>query len=167
MTMIRNRTLLLATALLLRGLPIHGQTEAAKAQVDAVVREIKAGNVARAELLGVPLDAQFRVNVTPDRLESWWDYKLIIRSLDALLRPRAEEVAVALGSAVIQPNTTKLDFLDVRCGVLFYLKTPEDKRIASLYFDKSGRHGAVNNVAVSFTPDLLPRLKKALHASID
>jgi hypothetical protein len=165
--MIRNRAYLIAVAILSSMVPAHAQSETAMAQIDAIVQSIKAGSVGSVEVFGVPPDTLFRTNVPPERLESLWDYKLTVRGLDGRLEPRAKELTVALKSAATQPSLTKLDSLDVRWGIIFYAKTPEGKRIASLYFDRNGRSGAVNNTPVSFAPDLLPRLKKALHASID
>ncbi len=57
--------------------------------------------------------------------------------------------------------------MDVRRGIAFYSKTPEGKRIASLYFDRSGRYGAVDNISTSFSPDFFNKLKKAIDSLIN
>jgi len=160
--MIRNVAFLLATVA--AGVPAaHAQNGNAQMQIDAVVKSINGGDIGGVEIFGVPPNVAFRVNVTPERLESWWDYKLIVRGLSL----ESEKLRVALSSTTIQPYSAKLDSLDVRTGIVFYSKTPEGKRIASLYFDRNGGHGAVNKMPVSFGPDLLPRLKKAVHAPIE
>jgi hypothetical protein len=159
--MIRYIAFVLATAS--AGLPgAHAQNNA-QAQIDAIVQSINGGDIGAVEMFGVPPDAAFRANITPERLEGWWAYKLTVRGLS--LEP--EKLRMPLSSAAIQPSNAKLNSLDVRTAIVFYAKTPEGKRIASLYFDRSGRHGAVNNVPVAFPPDLLRLLKKAVYASID
>ncbi len=69
-----------------------------KAQIDALIRSIKAGYVERVELFGVSINADFRVNVTPERLENWWDYRLVVRHLES----RAEDFESALTSATVR-----------------------------------------------------------------
>jgi hypothetical protein len=167
MNIMRNRDFFLVTVILASAAPVCSQSEVGAVQINTIVQFVKTGNVGRVEVFGVPPDALFRANVTPERLDSLWDYKLTVRSLDARLEPRAEELTIALRSAAIQPSTAKLDSLDVRWGIVFYSKTPEGKRFASFYFDRSGRNGAVDNIPAYFGPDLLPRLKKALHAHIE
>ena len=156
--MLLSRDFVLATAFLAGLLPLHAQSGGGERQVDAIARSIKAGNIAAVEVFGVPPNEEFRVNVNPERLESWWEYKLTLRDLES----RAEELTTALRSATIQASGKKVDSLDVRSGIVFYSKTPEGKRIASLYFDRSGRHGAVNAISTSFGPDFFVRLKRAL-----
>jgi hypothetical protein len=145
-------------------LPVHAE-ESPKQQVDAIIQSLKAGDVARIEVFGVPPDLLFRSDFAPERLETGWDYKLTIRNLDSTMKPRADALAVALRSAAIQPS--RGHSLDVRRGVVLYPKTPEGKRLASLYFDRSGRIGGINSTVVSFGPEFLFQLKKALHAQIE
>ncbi len=158
-----NAAFLLGTAFLVGLVPLHAQNRDGGEQIDALARSIKAGNVAAVEIFGVSRSAEFRVNVNPQRLESWWEYKLTFRDLV----PRTDELLSALRSSAIRPSSTKLDSLDVRCGVVFYSKTQEGKRIASIYFDKSGRGGALSSLPTLFGPDFLVRLKKALHFSVE
>jgi len=159
--MIRYIAFVLATAS--AGVPGAHAQNSAQARIDAIVRSVNGGDIGVVEMSGLPSDAAFRVNITPERLESWWAYKLTVRGLS--LEP--EKLRMPLSSAAIQPSSAKLASLDVRTAIVFYAKTPEGKRIASFYFDRSGRHGAVNNMPVAFPSGLLPLLKKAVHASID
>jgi len=42
---------------------------------------------------------------------------------------------------------------DLRWGMIFF--GADEARIASVYFDASGRHGAVDDLSVSFKGDLI------------
>lgn len=117
--MTRNRDFLLALAIMVSTVPVQAQRETAGSQTNAIVQSIKAGNIGSVEVFGVPPDTLFRSNVTPEHLERIWDYKLIIRGPDALLKARAEELTTVLSSAAIQQSATKLNSLDVRWGSFF------------------------------------------------
>jgi hypothetical protein len=158
-----NRNILLVTAILASALPVRAQNQDRAAPIDAIVSSIGAGNLAWVDVLRLPPDAQFRVNVTPERLENWCENKVTLRNSEL----NREELTIVLKSVKLRSTSTKLDSLDVRWGIVFYSMLPEDKRIASLYFDKHGRQGALNTLATSFGPDFFPRLMKALHVSID
>ncbi len=114
-----------------------------KAQIDTLVQEMQAGRIGTVEILQIPASAVFRTRVTPELLEKWWDYKLTIRRLDY---PRIDKLAAALKAVTVQQGDTGAD---MRWGVIFYSVT-EQKRVAALSLDSSGRHGAVNDVLVSF-----------------
>ncbi len=159
----RSTIVALTCVILVSARPSIAQHDASRAVIEATVRSLEAGEVGTMDTLRIPDDVLFRVNVNPERLESWWRYRFTSRDLG----PRTQELAVALKTASIQPSSTKLESLDVRWGIIFYSKTPEGNRILSLYFDRAGRQGAINNVPASFGPDFFPRLKKALHASIE
>ena len=160
--LIRNIALLLAAAS--AGVPAaSAQSGNAQTQIDAIVQSINGGDLGVVEILGVPPATLFRVNVTPKCLDSLWDYKLAVRGRCL----ESEKLRMALSSATIQPLNTKLDSLDVPTAIVFYSKTAEGQRVASLYFNRNGRHGAVNNIPSSFDPDFFPRLKRALHPCVE
>jgi hypothetical protein len=163
-TIIRPATFLLRTAILATIQPVTAQKKStADRPIEALVRAIESDNIATVDIFRIPNDVLFRVNVSPARLESWWAYKLTIRSLGL----HAEDLTIVLRAAAIQPSTTKLESLDLRWGIVFYSKVPQGKRIASLYFDKTGREGAANDASASFGPEFLPGLKNALHPSLE
>ena len=133
------------------------------APVNATAHAIETDHVEAIEILRIPDDVLFRVNVNPERLERWWRYKFVIRDVGI----RAQELTAALKSMTAQPSGTQLESLEVRWGIVFYSKTSEGHRIVSLYFDRNGRAGAINSLPVSFGAEFFARLKKALHLSLE
>jgi hypothetical protein len=165
MIMPKKTLLLLAAAMVNTFLPAHAQDNSAQSQLEALAHLIESDGIGSVEIFGVPEDALFAVNLSPESLEKAWDYKLILRSSGAL-QIRTQALEAAMRVAKLQPTGKKIQFLDVRMGIVFYSKQEGGNRISSLYFDKTGRSGAVGGTSVSFGPEFLPSLKKALHFSI-
>ena len=164
--MTRNKYFLSATVVIVSTVASGAQSESLGSQIDYFAQAINTRNIGSVEIFGVPRDALFRTNVTPERLDDVWDYKIVLRDLNNHLELHPEDFTALLKTGEIQPSATKLDSVDVRFGFIFFAKRPEGKRIASIYFDRNGRHGAFNNISTSFGPDFLLRLKKALHAPL-
>lgn len=162
----RAKYFLLTTIMIVSTVPICAQSKTSGSQIDYFIRAVKTRNIESVEIFGVPLDALFRTNVTPERLEKLWNYKVVLRDSNAFLEVDAEELTPILRNVQIQPSATKLDFVDVRVGFVFFAKEPEGKRVASIYFDRSGRLGAFNNMPASFSPDFFLRLKRALRGPL-
>jgi hypothetical protein len=159
----RNISIFLTTAILmLLGVLIApAQNEsAAKAQIDALVNASAAAKLERIEVFRLPKDYESYVAVQPEDIESRWLYKFTIRQFRS---PRNELTLAALRSATVQRSARNWE---VRWGIVFYSR-PKETRIAALYFDESGRYGAVDKIPVSFGPDFFPRLKNALHLTIE
>ncbi len=164
--MSRKIFFLLAAVMVNALLPAHAQNDSARTQLEALAHSIGSEGISSVEIFGVPEDALFAVNISPESLEKAWDYKLTFRSPGALqTRTRALEAAMRLANP--QASAKKVQFLDVRTGVVFYSRAESGKGIFSIYFDKTGRAGAVGGASVSFGPEFLPNLKKALHFSIE
>ncbi len=138
---------------------------AARLQLDAIVDAIREGNLGTTEILQIPSEVEHPANITPLSLENTWENRLTVKLLRS---SQQEKLASTLRMATVQPLDVKLDRLDVRWGIVFYAhRTPEGKRLGAIYFDRTGRKGAVNNIPVAFDPTLFVRLKAALHLSIE
>jgi hypothetical protein len=88
-----------------------------------------------------------RSRVTPEMLERSFSYKLTINDL------RGGRYADGLASAVTTMSVERTaDMADVRWGITCFDQSGQ--RIVAFYFDASGRHGAVDDLPVSFKGDL-------------
>jgi hypothetical protein len=127
-------------------------------RVADLVQELRSGKIGKIEILGIAGSVEFIGAATPDMLESDWQYKITIRRVDG---ERLENLIAAL-------NETRLGReahpADLRVGVFFYssARGKEEERLSSLYFDRTGRRGAFNNVPVTFDGRLYNRLKAIL-----
>jgi hypothetical protein len=114
-----------------------------QAQVDALAVKLSTGLISRVEILQIPARILTRTRITPDMLERQFDYKLTIRSIRGGVYENS--LVAAARSILVQPQP---EMPDLRWAAIFY--GIDDTRIASLYFDRGGTEGAVNNVSVSF-----------------
>jgi hypothetical protein len=136
----------------------HAETQDAqnlgKAQMDALVGHLN-GNTVTVEIFEISATKLFRVRVNPQHLEEWWDRKVTARW--------KEESEVARISSILRTTSVHLEPLpsDLRSGVIFYSSTDE-KRIGALYFDRTGRRGAINEIPVSFVGLSFAELRKML-----
>ena len=111
--------------------------------------------VERIEILYYPERILTRTRITPETLEGLYKYKLEIRDFPASLQ--REQLILALRSASFSPSGGRS--YDVRTAILLFDKS--DKRILSLYFDRSGKGGVVNHESVS-TDDGVYRWAKSI-----
>jgi hypothetical protein len=80
-------------------------------------------------------------------LERSYHYKMIIRDMRG--GAYNSDLLAAVASTSVQPVA---EMGDLRWGLIFFDAT--EQRVASLYFDASGRRGAVDSIPVSFNGDL-------------
>jgi hypothetical protein len=92
----------------------------------------------RVEILYFPERILTRTALTPEKLERQYQYKIEIRELGA--SPQRQQLLAALHGASIVPSGRPCD---VRTAVLLYDKS--GKRLLSLYFERGGKNGAVND----------------------
>lgn len=120
--------------------------------VDALIASLERGEVVRVEILEMPPRILTRTRITPAMLEKQFHYMVTIRDLrDSLLRSKILEAAKSIS---VEPRA---DMPDLRWGVVFY--DEKNARINALYFDKTGKSGAVGNTAVSFKGNFLKWLE--------
>jgi hypothetical protein len=110
--------------------------------------------VERVEILCYPERILTRVALTPERLERQYKYKVEIREFPASVQ--RERLVSALREASFSPSGGSYD---VRTAVLLFDKS--GKRMLSLYFDRSGKNGAVNREPVS-TNDAVYRWARSM-----
>ena len=144
-------------------IPEAAKTTSVKAQVKTLtletkvilLKKIQSNEIGMVEVLRIPTSNLFRVQITPEFLEKWWQYKLTIRRLDS---QQSGSLAKALSEANIQQTD---EGSDIRRGVLLY--SSDDKtRVGSVYFDGSGRQGSLNGISVSFGADLFTVVRSIL-----
>ena len=131
----------------------------AEEQLKALATEVQAGRVGTVEILQIPPSLLTRSAVTPQILDRSWHYRFTIRHLSD---PRISITSAVLKTAKCLPGVNS----DVRWGVIFY-SLADGKRILAIYFDRTGRTGAVDEVWVSFGENFLARLKAALSPSFE
>ena len=76
--------------------------------------------------------------------------------LCVLLDPRPTGVMM---TAAIEPAR---DGADLRWGVVFYSLAEKEKRLGAIYFDRTGRSGALNDLPVSFGKGAFLQVRKVL-----
>jgi hypothetical protein len=118
-----------------------------QSRIDALVRSLRANEIARVEILQIPPRILTRTRVSPEMLERSFHYKLTIR--DVRGGAYSSDLLATVASVTVRPAA---EMGDLRWGVLFY--DAAEKRVASIYFDSSGRRGAVDSQSVSFDGDL-------------
>jgi hypothetical protein len=114
-----------------------------QAEVDALAVKLSTGLISRVEILQIPSRILTRTRITPEMIERQFAYKLTINSFNGGMYK--DSLVAAVGSIQVQPLP---EMPDLRWAAIFY--GLDDARIASLYFDRSGMKGAVNNASVSF-----------------
>jgi hypothetical protein len=122
-------------------------TKTVEGSLGAISKALSANMVGKIEILRMPFNIETRSAVTPEGLERMFYSKIVIR--DIALMPYHGKFAQALDSTTVLPASYSGD---LRIGVIFYSQTGD--RIGSLYFDRWGRHGAVNDSPVEFRGDL-------------
>ena len=159
----RITLLVLSTAyLLLMGALVAPAEDdsAAKAKLDALVKATVRGDIESIDVLRLPRLYTSQVAIRPEEMEKRWFYRMTFRELRP---PKEKLIAEALGAAKTYRSDREWD---LRWGMVFYSRSGQ-RRIAALYFDETGRHGSVDQIPVSFTPEFFNRLKSALHLSIE
>ncbi|HEY4210368.1 MAG TPA: hypothetical protein VGM84_02705 [Steroidobacteraceae bacterium] len=119
----------------------------AQTRVDALTNSLRLSRVERVEVFQIPPRILTRTRVTPEMLERSYHYKMIIRDMRG--GAYNSDLLAAVASTSVQPVA---EMGDLRWGLIFFDAT--EQRVASLYFDASGRRGAVDSIPVSFNGDL-------------
>jgi hypothetical protein len=151
-----------AAAFLALSIPFGGGAQTppnVKTFVDALGSANAAGGIERIDVFRLPKTYESLASAQPEDVEAFWRYKMVIRNPPA---SQQKLIGTAFAAADVSPSDRASD---LRWGIVFY--SPRDRRIGSLYFDESGRRGAVDRTPVLFAPGFLPRLKQALHLSMD
>lgn len=116
-------------------------------RINMLIAKLKSGDVQRIEIVQTPPRVLTRTKMTPEMLEQGFYHKLIIRDI------RSETYEADLIAAVISVSASaSAQMGDLRWGVSFF--DHNERRIESLYFDASGRRGAVDSLPVTFRGDL-------------
>ena len=124
-----------------------------QSRVNLLIQKIGNRTVSKIEVIQIPSSVLTRTRITPIMLEKQFNTKLIIRDI----RGDAHEEGLigAVKSISAQPQS---EMMDIRWGISFY--DIEEKLILSIYFDKSGKYGAVGDTAVNFNGRLFNWLDK-------
>ena len=118
-----------------------------QSQVNALAAKLSAHEVGGIEILQMPPHLLTRTAITPEMLEKQFHYKLAIRNVRG--GPHEATLVQVVTSIAVQPRN---ETADLRWGVIFY--GVSGIRLGALYFDRTGRYGAVGDVPVSYTGDL-------------
>ena len=116
---------------------------APQTDVQAISTALAKDQIGKVEILQIPPRILMRAQVSPEALERQYHNKLIIRDINA--NAYRAKVIEAFKTISVQPRN---DTADLRWGVVFY--SLEGTRVGAVYFERSGRYGAVNNLPVSF-----------------
>ena len=113
----------------------------------AISAAVSHGEVGRVEILHVSPALDTLTRITPAALERVYETKLVIRNLaETSLR---DKLIRAINQTSAEPRSPAAD---LRWGIIFY--SAQDLRLGSIYFERSGRSGAVNDQGASFKGDL-------------
>jgi hypothetical protein len=136
-----------------------GNKGPAKERLDGLARELQEGGVGTIEIVQISPDKMYLIRVTPEAMETVWDYRFKIQNIDSSRRAKLVD---ALKASDVQQIA---EVPDLRYEVVFY--ATDEHRISALYFDRSGNRGLVDNFAVSFGRDFFPMLRHALRLSFE
>jgi hypothetical protein len=126
----------------------------AKTQLDAMVKEMD-GRAVSIEILEISPSALYRVRVQQQQLEDWWDLKTVVRRKDG---SELDRIMANLKAASVYMQGAPSD---LRSGIIFYSYSDE-RRLGSLYFDRTGRRGAINQIPVTFGAVSYAELRKMI-----
>jgi hypothetical protein len=129
---------------------VQAQTvEAARASVSSLVEKLDHSEVDRVDIFAIPADVYPRIAITPQTIETQFQYRFTIRTL------RGSGYEKDMKKAVSTLSITKTaEPSDLRWAVVFY--DLRDARIAGVYFDRSGSTGYVDQTPVVFAGGLFP-----------
>lgn len=114
--------------------------------VQSISAALAQDQVEKVEILQIPPRILTRAQVSAEILETHYHNKLIIRDITASAF-RSKMIDILKGVSV----QSRREMADLRWGVIFYSR--DGKRIGALYYERSGRYGAVNGVPVEFQGD--------------
>jgi hypothetical protein len=129
-----------------QGTPVNA-ADTPQSRIAVLVDKLGSNQVQRIEIVQIPPRILTRTRVSPDMLERSFHYKLIIRDIRG--GAYRSSLLAALKYTSASPST---EMGDLRWGVVFF--DQNDQRIESLYFDASGRRGAVDSLPAAFTGEM-------------
>src|SRR5271154_3108838 len=108
---------------------------------------LKAGTIRRVEILRIPDDVMTRTAVTPEAIRSIASYKVIFNEgFQTTFNSLLSEISFSRSS----------QNADLRWGVLFYDNSGQE--VGSMFVDRFGGNGFVDNETVRFSSNLAKRL---------
>ena len=121
------------------------------ANATALLRQFwKTGDVSRIEVMHVPTNRMYSINVSSSMVDAICTFKLIVRDPKDSMFGRE---LVATINKVAAAKSEKL--ADLRWGCVFY--TGKNEPVFAIYFDQTGRKGVVNGACVEFDSDVLQK----------
>jgi hypothetical protein len=140
----QKRALFASTLALTLAFVTPSLSDDAQARLESLAAKLRSVDaIRRVEILGIPPRILTRTRVTPDILERAYSYKLVIHDLRG--SAYASNLAAAVAATTVQQTAEETD---VRWAVFFF--DADNRRIAAIYLDGSGRRGVVDTQAVTF-----------------
>lgn len=115
----------------------------AQSVVNAIEKALENYQVFKVEIVQVPGYVESPIRIDSKRLEDHFVYKVTIGDIRG--NPYRTDLVAALKSLTTESRETPVD---LRWGLIFY--NEDGTRAGSIYFDRSGRHGAVNDEPMNF-----------------
>lgn len=114
-----------------------------QSQVEQISKDLSENRIGRVEILQIPPRILTRARITPQMLEKQYHNKLIIRDINS--NSYKEKLTTSLRTI---SASSRDEMPDLRWAVIFY--SQNDTRVGAVYFDRSGRYGAVNGAGAAF-----------------
>jgi hypothetical protein len=143
-----------------RGADSAGEQGPAKQQLNALADDLRAGRVGTVEVLRIPDNVLFEIRVAPETIEQVWNFRFTIHKREG---SGIEKTEMALKGARAWRVS---DASDLRWAVILQSSVSGD-RLGAIYFDRTGRRGAVGNIPVAFGSGFFANLKTALSPRLD
>ena len=115
----------------------------AQSAVNSIEKALESYQVFKVEIVQVPEYVESRTQFDSKGLEDRFYYKVTIADIRG--NPYRADLIAAVKSVTADSRPTSVD---LRWGILFY--NEDGTRIGAVFFDSSGRHGAVNDEPVNF-----------------
>ena len=115
----------------------------AQSKVELLATHLANKEIGQLEIIQLSPSVLTRTSVTQELLETGFDYKFVIHDMRA--GAYRDGAVQAVRSVETQSDS---NLADLRWAVIFY--DTNDARVGAVYFDKTGRHGAVDKIPVAF-----------------
>ena len=122
-------------------------------ETSSVSESLRTSKIRRLEIIYYPENILTRVQLTPEMLENQHQYKLIVNDVRSSVV--GKEVMTAIEGENFTASEQQADF---RWGCSFY--GDKNERIASLYFDNSGKVAMVGTVSMASSGHVVKCFKK-------
>ena len=130
----------------------ENKPNSAAAAFASITAAVDQGRVGRIEVFQVPGNIETRAAIKPEDLEKISYTKIVVRDLRAM--SYRDELGRVFKSTSVQPRERTAD---LRIGLALYSR--EDVRLGSIYCDRWGHDGAVDDSPAKFQGDICDRLK--------